>query len=334
MTNEINFFLSPSGDDSADGRLDSPLKTLDGVKKPLRKAVNDGFRDITIELAPGTYDGRSGFRITENELPDGVSLTLRSAPDKSGARAMLSGGRDVSQLAYPAQSGDGVDQALLARLDRDVRDRVTAVDFTGLERFAPDIGDDVNPVRIYAGETALEAARWPNRAGETARDGKYLFTDYIEHLGEDYKNADFKVSFGDEVRERAKRWAASDGIMIFGYLWHNWYTNRYKVDSFDFENGSFLVKGGTKSYKFEAWDVKPRRYFFMNVAEELDSPSEYYYDRENARLYFIAPPEWDHRLTVSDSAAPLVSLSGVSRVTIENIDFEYCRKSAVAVENC
>ena len=70
----------------------------------------------------------------------------------------------------------------------------------------------------------------------------------------------------------------------------------------------------------------------MNILEELDSPGEWFIDRNKGILYFW-PPEplktSDVAVSVLDSA--MVSVDGASNINIENIVFECSRGNAVEI---
>lgn len=56
-TQSMQLFVSPTGDDSAAGTLDAPLKTLEGIRTKVRKIKESGLPagGITVNLLSGEY---------------------------------------------------------------------------------------------------------------------------------------------------------------------------------------------------------------------------------------------------------------------------------------
>ena len=65
-----------------------------------------------------------------------------------------------------------------------------------------------------------------------------------------------------------------------------------------------------------------RRYYFMNVIEEIDVPGEYYYDYKNMKLYvYLGDGVSPDDLHISTSKNCIVDITGTSAEHVKNIDF-------------
>mmetsp|Transcript_33966 Transcript_33966/g.106469 ORF Transcript_33966/g.106469 Transcript_33966/m.106469 type:complete len:525 (-) Transcript_33966:3-1577(-) len=85
---------------------------------------------------------------------------------------------------------------------------------------------------------------------------------------------------------RAKRWRTEKDVWIHGYWGFDWADSHLPVRSLQFSsNETFVSVGAPVIYGF-----KPRAKFYaVNLKSELDSPGEYFIDKEAMLLYFWPP---------------------------------------------
>lgn len=72
------------------------------------------------------------------------------------------------------------------------------------------------------------------------------------------------------------------------------------------------------------------RWYAFNLLSELDSPGEYYLDRDRG-LAYCWPPQEEVAEAVLSSSAGIIRASEVSNVTFRGITMEGCRGTAVDV---
>jgi hypothetical protein len=78
--------------------------------------------------------------------------------------------------------------------------------------------------------------------------------------------------------------------------------------------------------------ISPRRsrWYGLNLLSELDSPGEYYLDREDGRLYFWPPTsEGTAALFMAEG---FIRADGLNYVTFRGLIFESCRAAAITVD--
>ena len=83
-------------------------------------------------------------------------------------------------------------------------------------------------------------------------------------------------------------------------------------------------------------------YYFFNVFEELDAENEWFVDRNNLKLYFIPPADFQNKsLELSLSVSDLITLQNVQNITFDGITFTGTRASAIrgtgsniTIQNC
>ena len=125
-------------------------------------------------------------------------------------------------------------------------------------------------------------------------------------------------------REMANKWKNPKGAYIHAMHRHNWGGFSYEVTGKD-ENGDLTYIGGWQNNRQMGMhsDFK----YIENVREEMTQPGEWYFDKENGRVYVILKPE--HSL---DKAEICVNSSffvfkGCKNVRLENIKFRRAKRT-------
>ena len=75
-----------------------------------------------------------------------------------------------------------------------------------------------------------------------------------------------------------------------------------------------------------------RRWYALNLLEELDLPGEYVIDKENGKMY-VYLPENTRTLNVSVMNDPLVAIENCRNITLSKLTFEYGRSIGIYLEN-
>lgn len=309
------------------------LYTVSGSEELVKAASEianlkaEEYDSITIQITgdcnisePVCFSGVHDLRITSDK------------ENKIGSYVDLTGSK------YDPKQGSDRDREMLSVFPESARDGVIGLKIG--DAAAPNYyhtrGTDLPANRIYVGGVSLEPARWPNNLGENSRDGEYLNAEWVVHDG-DPKTGDFHVTYDDRVNERVKGWNNSGEIRMFSYLWNKWSQSWYIVDSFDTENKTFTVLGGTGNFHFNPEDVvEPRRFFFSNLPEELDAPGEYYYDRESGTVYFIPPKgaASDAPIILEQPHDCIFRFENCENVSVSGVDFEYFGGIVLRVNGC
>ncbi len=98
--NYSNIYVSPSGDDSATGFANAPVKTITKAKELVRERNEQFGGDITVHLAEGEYPVTDTLVFDENDGgQENGSVTWRSM-DKENP-AVLTGGADITEKWQP-----------------------------------------------------------------------------------------------------------------------------------------------------------------------------------------------------------------------------------------
>ncbi len=319
----LEFYVATNGNDGWSGKLpapkdnrgDGPFATLERARDAIResRAANPGpgraasvwirgglyFRARTFELA-GADGGNAGGRVIYRAWRDEVPRLIGGIEP-----------RGWTAVTNPA---------ILSRVDATARPHLLQVDLRGqgildfgmMERrgFGPSVAS--GPLELMFEDRPMTLARWPNH--DWARIAK---TPAGQHGG--------KFSYDGE---RPRRWALAEDIWVHGYWTYDWADTYEKIHAIDLERREISTEPPHGAYGY----TPGKRYYALNLLEELDEPGEWYLDRKTGVLYFWPPgPIEKGRPMVSTLATPLLSLSDASFVTIRGLTFECARASGVTV---
>lgn len=174
---------------------------------------------------------------------------------------------------------------------------------------------------LYLDGEPQTLARWPN--GEWA-----TFTNTVD---QGLSGPGAFVFEGD----RAKRWNVEKGLWLTGYWKHDWADAYLRVKSFDSVSNVVRFAGRSPfGIGGQTWGGKARRFYAVNLLEELDAPGEWFLDREKNLLYFKPVPgkEGKELVLASFDGTLFKMLAGAENVKIENLNFEFSHSATPAIE--
>jgi len=98
-------------------------------------------------------------------------------------------------------------------------------------------------------------------------------------------------SSGDALSpERVKRWANPIGGFVHGLSHHRWGSVHYRITGVD-NSGKVKLEGGYQINRDSR--LHDRHRYVENIFEELDSPNEWFLDKERGVLYLMPPTGMD-----------------------------------------
>ncbi|WP_297089386.1 PDZ domain-containing protein [uncultured Draconibacterium sp.] len=131
-------------------------------------------------------------------------------------------------------------------------------------------------------------------------------------------------------KERVASWAKPEGAIFHAMHRGKWGGMHFKITGVD-ENGEAILEGGFQNNRPSG--PHPEFRMVENVLEELDSPGEFYFDKEENKLYFW-PVAGTNLETASCEAVVLKSLieikgdeAPVKDIHIEGVKFEHTRRT-------
>lgn len=327
-TGALDFYIAPHGNDRWSGRLaapnaagnDGPFATLERARDAVRTARQEAKgkgASATVLLRAGSYRLAQTFAL---EAQDGGMSA--SAPTVYRAyrneEVRLVGGQEVRDW-QPVR-----DELALKRMEPAARGHVLQTDLgaQGIADFGKltsrGFGRPTTPatLELFFQDRPMTLARWPN--------GDEWATIQAAPKGPD--GGVFTVD-----SDRLARWTQADDIWVHGYWNYDWADSYEKVASIDpaAHTISTLPPHGIYGY------APGRRFYALNLLEELDTPGEYYLDRKTGILYFWPPSDVQKsRTVVSLLETPLITIRNAANIRIQGLTLEDTRGAGLVITDC
>ncbi|MDD4102900.1 MAG: right-handed parallel beta-helix repeat-containing protein, partial [Kiritimatiellae bacterium] len=134
---------------------------------------------------------------------------------------------------------------------------------------------------------------------------------------------------------RPARWNLNHGVWLLGYWTHDWYDEVIRVAAYDPDHKTvklaaphiYGIKGGT-------WGSAKRRFFALNLLEELDVPGEWYLDRD-AKLLFLYPPTdlANSEIVLATLRRNMLQVKSAKHIKLLGLAFEYAHDSGISLND-
>ncbi len=307
------FFVSPHGNDAQAGTRDEPFQTLEAARDAVRRS--DHSEETIVWLRAGTYEQSMPFVLTAGDSGrPGKAVTYRAYPNEE---VRLVGGRQVNHW-QPV-----TDDAVLKRLAAEARDKVLQADLkaAGIDDYGEVKGGGLE---LFFDDEPMTLARWPNEGFVTIVG--LVEPDTVDVRGTKGSKTGKFMYEGD----RPSRWLQEKDAWVHGYWFWDWSDQRQKVEAIDPEKHILSVMPPYHSYGYRIGQW----FYGMNILAELDTPGEWYLDRQTGILYFWPPKPIDEGRVVVSVLDTLVTLQGVSHVTVRGVVFEAARGTAIVMRDC
>jgi hypothetical protein len=318
-------YVATNGNDAWSGKLaspnadgtDGPFATLEKARDAIRaiKAA-DGILvgDIEVVVATGVYTLDAPFELTAEDSGTPANRVVYRAAD--GGQVRLLGGKVVDNF-QPV-----TDQAVLDRLDESARGNVLQADLKalGITDFGKPGGGGLE---LFFDDKPMTVSRWPNEGFVRIQD---IAVD-DGHSIHGHKGS--KVGKFVYEGDRPARWLNEEDPWLHGYWFWDWSEERKPIKSIDTENHIIELEEPPHSYGYR----KGQWYYAFNMLTEIDSPGEWYVNRDTGVLYFWPPAPIDSATTLVSVIPTIISTNGASYVTVRGFTFEACRSTMLGIRD-
>ncbi|MGA7306611.1 MAG: right-handed parallel beta-helix repeat-containing protein [Rhodothermales bacterium] len=325
----IEFYVAPSGSDAGSGSQSDPFATLVKARDAAREQrVGTEGLGATIWIRGGIYSLDSTFVL--NERDSGTSeapVVFRSWGDEE---VRLIGGVEL-----PASSASPVtDVSILDQFESpETKQHVVVFDLPSLgitnygqlKKHGHGLPVVPAPLELFFNHEAMTLARYPNEG--SMKIGKVIDPGSVPRFGD----ASNRGGIFEYTDPRHKRWVGLDSVWFQGTFMWGYADDMIRVASID--TTSKQVKLSTPHMYGIGTGAPYRQYVALNILSELDSPGEWYLDRDSGKLYFWPPaPLENSEVFVSMMEKPLVELMNASFVTLRDVTVEFGRGMGIYME--
>jgi len=294
-----DFYVSPSGDDKANGLTTTPIAASEGPFRTIGRAQqairalkqNNSFNQaITVHLQNGVFELTDPLKFDARD--SGTQDKPITWQGSSESPAILSGGKSLScKQTTPAQFDCPADEITSRPGNPSSPERTDAI--------FPDF-------RVFIKDTKLKVARWPNNGWAHIKQGitqntVYSVMESLPDLKSDVANAQ---------------------AHIFSSV--GWYDEYIDISSIDSQINSILLKNKTK-YPFSSG----RQFLIQNHQALLDSPGEWFYNPTHKTISVIPPSGMNGEAITVTNAPNILSINGASHIKFKNIELKYSRDTAI-----
>jgi hypothetical protein len=311
------YWVSTTGSDADAGTKEKPVATPRRARDAVREARKSGLprQEVTVWLRGGVYRMDKTLELDARDSGTaGAPVVYRSAP---GEEVRLVGGKQVPSNAFkPVTDPDVLKRLHPSAHGKLLQVNLKAVGITDYGKLTRRGGIERNTLpaalELFFNDRPMPLTCWPNQ-GWTR----------IAAVPDGPKGERFSYQ-GD----RPERWREAEHIWVHGYMNRNWCDTYEQVATIDTVKCEIITR---KPHDYRGYKAG-QRIRFLNLLEELDSPGEWYLDRNTGTLYFWPPqPISEGRVFVSLLETPLVELRGCEHVTLRGFVLECTRGSGVEI---
>ncbi len=335
LADHADFYVSPGGSDENDGSFEHPLATVEKARDLVRAMDKTGRSGITVAILAGEYAVKHLEFTSEDGGTAACPVTYRAYGD---GEVILNGGITLDPASFTAVT----DEETLSRLTNEARKNVVCTDLTKLGLTVADWGrlysvggyttashydgDTVGPVPcvLYLNGAPLTVARYPDtgtlKVQRVIREGEGKESSTSNHSQradwDTLRNPETTLFTVDSATaKRIDSYASLDTVWLWTALMYNWADGTSPLKSFDSE-----TKTVEPAYVSFYGAVPGADYYIFNVIEELDSPGEWYLDRDTGLVYLW--PDRDlqtARVSLSLSTEDLITVTGADHLRFEGL---------------
>ncbi len=339
QANPLKIYVDATCSDTNAGTKESPFATIEKAKQYIRslKQSSPSPGGYEVYIRGGVYEiGESLEFTSEDSGTADAPITYRAYGNE---KVDIVGGKRISGGSFNKATNS---ELLDTLADQNVRNNIYYFDLKTLsltdfgERYlrgaysysgAVKEGLTTKPtapaMELFCNDSEMMLARYPNgnefmRVGEITQPG---------HNSDDKESPPYTTSMIFAIDDaRAKAWESipENKALLFGLWKFDWADQTIPLKS---------VKDGviTTQWSSSFGLVENARFYIYDLFEEIDSPGEYYIDRENGIVYLYPPKnnigECEFTLSILDE--PVINIKGAEYLKFKNINILASRDKAI-----
>jgi parallel beta-helix repeat protein len=338
---ERQYFVSASAAAGGDGSAVRPFRELiqarDAIRHARKSGALPGDAKVVVRIAAGVYVLENTWELTTEDSGTPGNPVVYKAEGPGLAR--VQGGRTLR----PADFKPVTNHLILNRLPATARQRVLVCDLSSITSAAfpewkPAFKGTPPGPWLYINGHPMTLARWPNveaTNGGWAKFSKAVDTGLPKPDAQDPVMRKQRPGAFVFDYPRMAQWKMEEGVWLQGYWTHDWADEVLRMGSYDAE-AKVVRLAAPHHYGIAAgtWGASHRRFYAMNLLEELDSPGEWYLDRARKQLYLWPPAGWPKaEVVLALLAQPLLRLKETRHLQIIGLAFEYGHGDGIVLQD-
>ena len=312
----VNYYVSPTGSDTNTGTQSSPFKSIQHARDLVRQLKNTSglpFGGIAVYLLAGEYSVNQTISFTEQDSGSVSSPIIYSA--YPGADVRFTGAYNIPSSAFSAVT----DSAVLQRIPSAARVNVLQADlkslgfqdYSDMTYSLQNEGETPSTSQFFVNDQLQSLAKWPNTGYAT--------------MGAVTNNNTFVYS-GTEPSS----WENAEDAWVSGFFGADYWNEKIGISAINTNNSMITLEQNAIWNSMKAG----QRYYVYNLLEELDTPGEWYLNRNTGMLYYYPNGSLlDQKIRLSKFMSDMFSVNNCQYVQFSNIKFEDTCDNAVSVQN-
>lgn len=289
---DINFYVSTEGDDKNPGTLELPFKTLEKARDSVRKINKNADTDINVNIMGGTYFLDETFKLTpEDSGTNGHNVVYRNYNNE---KPIISAGIKIDGW----QQHDGNIWKLKL--------------------------DDATSKKI--GKNYISNIYFGDKVAKMARLDDYTVAKSVKR---DVGSTEKFVFDKEDLKYDSNR---LDMFMTWGWNWRCYFFPMSRTEQ-DANGDTVFYSDAEEVYRGINTMYVPKKYAFLliNAYDFMDTPGEFYYNRNEKTLYYYKDDAED--LSKTETIIPYLeevwridgtdSINSVSNIKIEGLTFSH-----------
>lgn len=325
-----DFYVNPAGDDSNLGTKEKPVATLEAARDLIRqyKAVNDLPKsEITVWISKGQYDQKHPFVLNENDSGQpGALVVWRTMKDE---KVSITGGQSIPSEKFTPLTNKAISKRLSANAAQNVMQvnlkELGISDFGNIKQYGHAISVSPSQIELFYNNEAMTLARYPNEG--------FLGIGKVIDAGSVPRNRDYsgRGAVFEYTDLRHSVWKGQKDVWLQGSFNYGFADDNILIESIDIKKKQ--VKLAMPSLYGVAGGKEFQHYVALNILDELDSPGEWYVEKNSGILYFWPPGVLKgSSIIVSILEEPIICLEGASYITIRDLTIEAGRGIGIYIE--
>lgn len=126
-----------------------------------------------------------------------------------------------------------------------------------------------------------------------------------------------------------EKWQTAKDAWVYGYWYYDWSDLAIPVKGVDVAKGSIITSEPSP------YDMREnQRFYIFNLLEELDTPGEWYYDKDNGELYiYPVSKEAEAKVVLGFSRNNILNIDGAKNIIFRDITIQGTRGNGVNISS-